>query len=523
MNVPHFFKQVEQVSALYGCAMIGGLMLAETVKHLHFVPNQKDRLATGEVEETWTFDSGLDGLILAKEIQLKNKYDYEGSVTFGPTGSGKSTSLFFPNLLMNNIEGSIIVTDPKSELFEKSSEFQRKVCGRKVFRFSPLEPTQSERYNLLTNCKDNSEVIELASTLLFNGALSIELSTGKKTGGAEWIQMAEPLLASTLLYAKDLEYPYNNIEFAFKLIITLTTEQLEGIITSSQNADAITQFNIFKVVGGADRTEGSIKIILASNLKLFTDYRINAVGMDNTFNIEDFRKEPSILYVTYPENKSPYIAPFIAPFFSQLIGKLIESYNSESEKIHLFFDEFANIGMLNNMSINVSTIRSREISMNICLQSITQLYQIYGRENGKAILNNLKTKMVLPGLSDEDTLNYISNLCGDTEITVCNTSVNKSSTTNSYSKTKKKLFEGSEIRRLDDDKILIITSNKQPILATQNRYYQNKKYTDNVFNITTTVNKSKIKINDIIGKINDLKLGLAIETEVCDVKSDLFR
>jgi type IV secretion system protein VirD4 len=210
--------------------------------------------------------------------------------------------------------------------------------------------------------------------------------------------MAEPLFASALLYAKTLESPFNTIEFAFQLLITLDTKQLDALFMSSKNYDIITQWKIFKMVGGADRTEGSIKISLSTNLKLFTDERINKVSSDTTFDFESFRKEPTILYITYPENKANYISPFTAPFFSKMLDTFINMYSENSLPITIFADEFANIGMINNMSTNVSTIRSREISMNICLQSITQLYQVYGEHNAKAILNNLKSNMIYPSV-----------------------------------------------------------------------------------------------------------------------------
>ncbi|NFT07804.1 hypothetical protein FDF26_12155 [Clostridium botulinum] len=141
--------------------------------------NRVGRLARGYIESKYKLENilGNTGLILSKDIQLKEQFDFEGSVTIAPTGSGKTSSFFFPNLLSNNIKGSIIVTDPKEELFKLTSKYQEKICGRKVLKFSPLSPGTSEKYNLLTSCKDDSEIIELASTLLFNGALSIELST----------------------------------------------------------------------------------------------------------------------------------------------------------------------------------------------------------------------------------------------------------------------------------------------------------------------------------------------------------
>ncbi|NFG24214.1 type IV secretory system conjugative DNA transfer family protein [Clostridium botulinum] len=493
----------------------------------YFIRNKANRvgkLATAYIESKDKLENilGNTGLILSKDIQLKEQFDFEGSVTIAPTGSGKTSSFFFPNLLCNNIKGSIIVTDPKEELFKLTSKYQERICGRKVLKFSPLSPQTSEKYNLLTSCKDNSEVVELSSTLLFNGALSIELSTGKKTGGVEWIQMAEPLLAAALLYANNLEYPFNNIEFAFKLIINLDTEQLDSLFNGSNNIDCINQWNIFKTVTGADRTEGSIKITLASNMKLFIDNRINQVGVENTFDIEKFREEPTILYVCYPENKAPYLAPFIAPFFGQTLNKLIDSYEEDNLPITMLFDEFGNIGMLNNMSVNVATIRSRKISMNICLQSITQLFQTYGVANGKAILNNLKTKIILPGLSDSDTTNYLSDLCGNKEITICNTNVNKQNITHSYSKTKIKLFENSELRCLDDNQVLIITSNKQPILSIQDRYYTNSLYTSNIYSATSNVNHNNIKKIDIDSEIEKLKLEIIKDDVVKDVSEELF-
>ncbi|NFK66346.1 type IV secretory system conjugative DNA transfer family protein [Clostridium botulinum] len=516
---------IEQLKALLTIGG-GGIVTFQTLSYLiKKYSNEIDKLASGEVKDRNSIKNilGKDGLILSKDIQIKEKFNFEGSLIIAPTGSGKTTSFFFNNLLSNNIRGSIVVTDPKEELFKSTSKYQEKICGRKVLKFSPLNPDNSERYNLLTNCKTNAEVIELASMLLYNGALSIELMTGKKTSGVEWIQMAEPLLSATLLYVKELEYPFNTIEFAFQLIINLSSDELEKLFKNSINSGVKTQFAIFKTVGGADRTEGSIKITLASNLKLFTDDIINKCCEKTTFNIEDFRKEETILYVTYPENQSSYIAPFIAPFFSTLMNKLINSYNKSALPITLLFDEFGNIGMLNNMSVNVATIRSRKISMNICLQSITQLMQIYGRENARAILNNLKTKIILPGLNDIDTLSYISDICGDKEITICNKNYNKNNISHSYSKTKIKLFEKSELRCLEDDEELLIISNKQPILTIQDRYYLDERYTNNIFKESSKTNKyNSYRINSE-KKIKELKIDLEKDEIIEDVRNELFK
>ena len=367
-----------------------------------------------------------------------------------------------------------MVTDPKGELYKLTSGYQKNICKRKVYKIDFTNTDYSERYNLLSNCKNSEEVIQLASNLLLNGALSIELASGKKAGGVEWIQMAEPLLAAVMLYVRGLEKPFNTIEFALQLILNLNNSQLKGLIDKSRNVDAITQYDIFLMVGGADRTEGSIKITLASNMKLFTTKDVNRISIDTTFSIEDFRRDESILYVIYPERKSNYLAPFIAPLFSQIIDKLIDSYNNKSIPIHLLFDEFGNIGMLSNMSINAATVRSREISLVTCLQSITQLQQVYGLNSSKTILNNLKTKIILPGVTDIDTINYISSLCGIKEINTKSTSYSGEKESTSYSKSKKKIFEDGELRTLEDNKALILSNNKMPVLDDITLYFQSE-------------------------------------------------
>ena len=423
---------------------------------------------------------GENGLIISKSIQLKEKIDYEGCCIIAPTGSGKTTSFFYTNLLSNNIKGSIVVIDPKGELYRDTSNFQKNICGRNIVRFSPLEPNLSERYNLLQECTSTTEVCQLAFNLLLNGSLSVELATGKKTSGVEWLQMAEPLLAAALLYVKDLGEPYSTIENAFNLIINLTTKELKKLLGENENRDIKTQFKIFEAAGGSDRTIGSIKVTLTSNLKLFTDKNVNLVTAKTTFKAKELREKPTIVYITFPERKSIYLAPLIAPFFTQFIDKLLDNFNDKSLPIHFMLDEFANIGMVNNFNIHVATVRSRKISLSICLQSISQLEGVYGKDIAQSILNNLKTKIILPSLADINTLKYISDLVGTTEINTINKTVSKNTTTISYSTTTKKLLNLEDIRCLDKESLLIVMQNKNAIKDLQEIYYKSSMYLDKV-------------------------------------------
>ncbi|WP_278279696.1 type IV secretory system conjugative DNA transfer family protein [Clostridium sp. DMHC 10] len=119
-----------------------------------------------------------------------------------PTREGKTTSVFIPNLLENNLKGSIVIADPKQELYEKTHKYQESI-GRKTILYNPFD--MKIQYNPIKNCKNDREIIEISQNLLINGALSYELQTGKKSGGLEWIQSSQGLFTALLCLQKTFQ------------------------------------------------------------------------------------------------------------------------------------------------------------------------------------------------------------------------------------------------------------------------------------------------------------------------------
>lgn len=436
-----------------------------------------NKLATSKFKDSSELKNltGDDGFILSKSIQLNKQASREHVLIVGATGSGKTTSLFYNNLLSNYIEGSIIITDPKGELYRDTANYQKSI-GRTPILFSPLNSLNA-KYNLLKECKSTTEIRELAQTILLNATKSLELQTGNKMSGIEWINMSLPLFISALLYCKCKGENMCSITNAARLIINNSTDNLKLLLGKSEFEEVREQFKIFESCLESPKTASSIKITLNSSLQLFLDENIIQTTNDTTFNAELLRKKKIALYISYSEHKSNYLSPFMATFFTQLINRLMDL---KGEPVNFLLDEFANIGVINGLTNIISTCRSRQLSFLICLQSTSQLIQVYGNNNAKAILNNLKSKCILPSTSDTDTLNYISDLLGETEIEVKNTNKGKHSTTESISKTRRKLLTSDEIRRLETGKILIICHNRQPILDTQDIYYVNKKYINRI-------------------------------------------
>ena len=424
----------------------------------------EDKVATSKLGYDLDGLEGNDGLMLSKGTKLKSNACYEHIGIIGPTGAGKTTSMIIPNLLNPDlINCSIVVSDPKGELYEKTSVFQ-KSHGREPILFEPLAGDKI-CYNPLAECKDITEVRSLAECILTNGALALEIASGKKSGGMEWIQMSVPLLTASMLYCRDKGEPYNNIVSAFNLIVNASSPIELDILFSQAKEDVQKQFKIFNASLESPKTMSCIKVTLLSNMQLFTDPKIMKSTRKTDFTAKHLREKPTVLYVSYPERESNYLSPFSSIFYSQLINKTMDYYTDESLPIFFLWDEFANIGQLQGFAQNIATARSRKLSFVICLQSLTQLKQLYGDDNALSILNNLKTKVVYPAIADIYSLNYFSDLCGWKEIKVNN------------KPERKKLLEPDEIRRLGKEDVLVIAHNKYPVIDGQEIYYKSKRYT----------------------------------------------
>lgn len=475
-NTAHALPFLGIAVGLFLVLMIGSLVLLNKGKLF----KKKDNLASGNFAAYNEFEgfTGDDGLIIGQKFRLSAKKSFEHVLCLGPTGSGKSAAFFIPNLL-SLPDASIIVSDPKGELFQKTA-WTNIQQGKRILVFSPFKK-ESMKYNPLSLCKDVSEVRELAQNLLINGNAAVEAMSGSKAGGAEWSNMAAPLLAAFLLYVKGFSAPENTVSNALSLIVENDLETLKFLMADCDNDSwgiaAQKQFNIFLQSSGSEQTASSIKTVLSSNLQIFMDPIVETITSDNEIHPEMLRERPTVLYVVVPEHKSDFFAPIMGPFYTQVFNRLVET---PGVHVNILLDEFANLGLIPGIDKLLATVRSRGMSFSLGLQSINQLSQRYQNASG-SILDNLKTKFLLPGLSFESA-EFASKMIGDREISTMSTSYGKEANSHSVQKQKRALLSPDEIRRLEDETMLIVCDNKNPFIDKQPRYYKNKRMLDQTQN-----------------------------------------
>jgi len=233
--------------------------------------------------------TGDDGFTISKNVRLSAAKSYEHVMVLGPTGAGKSSSFFIPNLLDIDGKHSVVVTDPKGEMHDLTSPYLESL-GYNIVKLEPLRPERNEFfYNPLAVIDDATELRNIAQLILTNGNKAVELSTGSSSSGAEWINMSIPLLAAAFVYVKH-HGKTQSIPEAIDIILNGTLKSMDAMF--KQCPDAYKLFLIFKSAGESEKTISSIKSVLTTNVQLFTDPKVAKFVTPPLVYNEDGEKVP---------------------------------------------------------------------------------------------------------------------------------------------------------------------------------------------------------------------------------------
>lgn len=438
--------------------------------------------------------SGKDGFTVSRNFRLSADKSYEHLLVLGPTGAGKSSSFFIPNLLDLDGTHSAVVTDPKGEMHKLCAPYLKSL-GYDIIKLEPfnLQPNDY-RYNPILITREDEEIHEMSQLILTNGGKSVELATGSSSGNAEWINMSVPLLAAAMAYVKEFG-KRKSVTEAVDIILNSNLEEMDEMFKRSKYA--YRQFLVFKASSGSEKTMSSIKAVLTSNVQLFLQDRIEnfttlpvaydeygkkSPDMTKLFDPSVLRQRPTVLFVCVPEKRSTYMMPLMSVFYTQIFDMAMRDNGCP---ILFFLDEFANIGIIPGISNVAATARSRKIGLSLGLQGVEQLERNYGKEDAANLLNNLKTKLIYSGLTG-DSAQYVSDLSGVTTVETKNYSTGGNAGTGieslfggtsvSKSGVRRELITKDEVRTMPEDKVLIIAHNKQPVFDKKNSYFQIDSY-----------------------------------------------
>lgn len=396
----------------------------------------------------------------------------------GGSGSGKTRFGVKPNLLQMN--ASFVVTDPKGTIANEVGMALKNIGKYKIKIFNTVNFDKSMKYNPLSYVKNEEDILSLVETLIAN------TSGDDNKGDTFWVN-TEKLLYQSYLSLITSKFPkeeqhlgtlmdlisYSNVkedDENYKNAVDYLFEELER---EDPNHFAVKQYRAYKLAAG--KTAKSILISCATRLAPFNIPAVRNLVSKNEINLKTLgdKGRKTALFVIIPDTDSTFnflVSIMYTQLFNILVTRADEKYKgSLPTHVRFILDEFANIGLIPNFDKLIATIRSRNMSATIILQTLSQLKSIY-KDNAETIVGNCDTSIFLGG-SEKSTIKALSEDLGKETINDYNESRTRSTNDSygqNYSKLGRALMTEDELKRMPRDTCIVQIVGKRP--------FKDKKY-----------------------------------------------
>ena len=345
------------------------------------------------------------------------------NLVIGATGSGKTVSTILPTIKVLAKKGeSIICTDPKGELYEKTGSML-KDKGYNIILLNFRNPQKGNAWNPLTlpyrlyKNGNQDKAIELLDDL----ALNILYEENNGNADPFWEKTSADYFSGLALgMFEDTTEDKININS-----ISLTTTVGEDKCGASTYAkeyfnlkdpNSAAYINASGTIMAPSETKGSIIAVFKQKIKLFSSREnLSEMLSYSDFELESIGKEKTAVFIIIQDEKKTYHS-LATIFVKQCYETLIDVAQSNGGKLpcrtNFLLDEFANMPPLKDVTTMITAARSRQIRFTMIIQNFAQLKQVYGNENAETIKGNCGNLIYL--ISTElAALEEISKLCGE--------------------------------------------------------------------------------------------------------------
>ena len=401
---------------------------------------------------------------------------------YGASGSMK-TRAFCINRILQAVQSgeSLIICDPKSELYEKTSEYLRRK-NYTVRVFNLVSPENSDSWNCLEEIQGDELMAQLFCDVIIK-------NTGSERGDHFWDSSEMNLLKALVLYVEQ-GYPpeRKNMGEVYKLLTLSSDKELNSLfdmLPPSHPAKA--PYSIYRQASDTVRT--GVIIGLGSRLQVFQMKKICNMTAFDEIDLELPGKQPCAYYCITSDQDSAF--DFLSSLFlSFCFIKLVRYADKNCEggslptPVHILGEELTACGVIPDLSRKISVIRSRNISMSCVFQNLAGLQNRYPQNQWQEILGNSDIQLFL-GCVDELTAKYISDRSGEVSVNVQSrakqlNSMRISNYTPQYRETdgvgRRKLLTMDEVLRLPTEKELIIIRGKKLLKADKFDYTKHPEY-----------------------------------------------
>ena len=415
-------------------------------------------------------------------------------LVIGGSGSGKTRFFVKPSIMQ--MHSSYVITDPKGQLLKETGKMLlhgapkldengkpvRDSRGKVIYEpyrikvLNTINFSKSMKYNPLAYVRSEKDILKLVNVIIANTK-----GDGEKSSEDFWVK-AERLLYCALIGYIWYEAEPEERNFIALLYLLNACEAREDDETYKSPVDilfddlakkqpehfAVKQYVKFKMAAG--KTLKSILVSCGARLAPFDIKELRDIMTEDELELDTMGDRKTALFLIMSDTDTTFnfvIAMLQSQLFNLLCDKADDFYNGRLPvHVRCLLDEFANIGQIPNFDKLIATIRSREISASIILQSQSQLKTIY-KDAADTIVGNCDVTLFLGG-KEKSTLKEISELLGKETIDSLSQSENRGAQTShglSYQKLGKELMTQDEIAVMDGGKCILQLRGVRPFFS----------------------------------------------------------
>ena len=455
-------------------------------------------------------------------------------IVIGGSGSGKTRFYVKPNLMQMSPNVSYVVTDPKGTILVECGKMLKKGSPKmkdgkpvrdskgnvvyepyKIKVLNTINFKKSMHYNPFMYIRSEKDILKLVNTIIANTK-----GEGEKSSEDFWIK-AERLLYCALIGYIYYEAPEEEQNFSTLLEFINASEAREDDEEFKNAVDelfeelerekpehfAVRQYKKYKLAAG--KTAKSILISCGARLAPFDIAELRELTSYDEMELDMMGDQRTAMFVIISDTDDTFnfiVAIMYTQLFNLLCDRADDVHGGRLPyHVRLLLDEFANIGQIPKFDKLIATIRSREISASIILQSQSQLKTIY-TDAAETILGNCDTMLFLGG-KEGSTLKEISETLGKETIDLYNTSDTRGQSRSyglNYQKTGKELMSRDELAVMDGNKCILQLRGVRPFFSDKFDITKHKQYRELAdFDKRNTYDVEKDLKHELVMTVND--------------------
>lgn len=413
-----------------------------------------------------------DGLLLdGQTLRLSERESFQNVCLIARVGAGKTSRYIVPNVLDKaKRKCSVVVNDPKGEVFDQTSAAMKK-AGYKIIVIDPENPARSSRFNPLLEARDDIELDQIAEILVRTG------NPGEKDGfwnrgATRFVSLFLKVLRNAAQSDGEPVFTLSNLAYLFQNFGQDGRPLRQFMSWASVNPHNVQDARLWNEWKGllTGNPEGVQSFVLnaLTALRAMSNPNLAWITAASDISLADLRRQKTIIYFITPPQHQAYYSFLTSIFFRSVFNAAMRQMPSKRDlPIYVLYDEFGHSTIPDFVS-TANTIRGYRVSLSIVLQSISQLAARYGADTAQAIQGGFNTAMTYSG-SDPETAFFFERIAGKVrERQKKDFSYNPQDNYREFN-----LLNANEVRTLGGDEALVVSTNRMPVLLKTRGFFEN--------------------------------------------------